>query len=97
MDKVIKNTDDARIKAAVLMAPVGVLFNDDRSLLNVNVPLRIYRAEKDSVLRYPYHAEFLQNKLFIKPEYIVVKNAGHYVFITPIPDPMKNKVGKVAN
>ncbi|MBU1341139.1 MAG: hypothetical protein KKE44_23405 [Proteobacteria bacterium] len=93
----IKSTRDPRIKAAVLMAPVGVLFDDDQSLVKVNIPIRIYRAEKDDILRYPYHAEFLQKKLLIESEYIVVKNAGHYSFITPIPDRMKDKVGKVAN
>jgi predicted dienelactone hydrolase len=96
-EELIKNTRDPRIKAAILMAPVGVLFNDDQSLVKVNVPIRIYRAEKDDILRYPYHASFLQKKLLIESEYVVVKNAGHYSFITPIPDQMKNKVGKVAN
>jgi poly(3-hydroxyalkanoate) synthetase len=64
--------------------------------LNINIPLLIYRAEKDSILRYPCHAAFLQEKLLTELKYIIVKNAGHYSFITPIPDNMKNKVGKVA-
>jgi predicted dienelactone hydrolase len=95
-ENVIDNTDDPRIKAAVLMAPVGVLFNDEQSLSNVKVPLRIYRAEKDDVLRSPYHAEFLKEQLSLQSEYIVVKNAGHYAFIAPIPDSMKHEVGEVA-
>ncbi len=94
--KIIKQTGDPRIKAAVLMAPVGVLFNDGRSLLDVIIPLLIYRAEKDDILCYPYHATFFLEKLPVEPEYIVVNNAGHYAFITPIPDHMKNKAGKVA-
>ena len=78
------------------MAPVGVYFNDEQSLSNVKVPLRIYRAEKDDVLRSPYHAEFLKEQLSLQSEYIVVKNAGHYAFIAPIPDSMEHEVGEVA-
>ncbi|MCP4399308.1 MAG: alpha/beta fold hydrolase [bacterium] len=97
VENVIDNTDDPRIKAAVLMAPVGVLFNDDQSLSNVRVPLRIYRAEHDDVLRSPYHAEFLKEHLSRQPEYIVVNNAGHYSFLSPIPESMKHEIGEVAS
>ena len=94
-ERIIKHTEDPRIKAAVLMAPVGVLFNDDHSLLNVKIPIQIYRAEKDENLRYPYHATFLKNKLPHEPEYKVVMSAGHYAFITPVPDHMRNKFREV--
>lgn len=93
---IIENTQDHRIKAAVLMAPVGVLFNKELSLSEVNVPIRIYRAEKDKVLLYPFHAEAVRKKLSNKPEYIVVKNAGHYSFISPFPESIKDRVGEVA-
>ena len=93
---IIENTHDHRIKAAVLMAPVGVLFNDELSLSEVNVPIRLYRAEKDEVLRYPYHAEAIRENLTKRPEYVVVKNAGHYSFISPFPDSIKDEVGEVA-
>ncbi len=96
-DTLIENVSDARIRAAVLMAPVGVVFSDNQSLSNVRVPLRIYRAEHDDVLRYPYHAEFLKGRLARQPEYIVVKNAGHYSFISPIPENMKHEIEEVAS
>lgn len=87
---------DQRIKAAVLLAPVGVLFKDKKSLSKVKIPIRIYRAEKDAVLRYPYHAESIKQKLTIIPEYIIVKDAGHYSFLSPFPGNMKNKIGVLA-
>ena len=92
---IIENTHDHRIKSAVLLAPLGVLFKDKQSLSNVKVPLRIYRAEKDDVLRYPYHAESIKQKLNIGPEYVIVKNAGHYSFLSPFPDSMKQRGGVV--
>lgn len=93
---IIENLHDQRIKAAVLLAPVGVLFKDEQSLSKVKVPIRIYRAENDKVLRYPYHAESIKQKLSIIPEYIIVKNAGHYSFLSPFSDSIKNEVGAPA-
>ena len=95
-EHIIKDINDSRIKAAVLLAPLGVLFKDERSLMSINVPILMYRAEKDDVLRYPYHAESINQKLHLKPEYIVVKNAGHYSFLSPFPDRLKQKVGVAA-
>jgi predicted dienelactone hydrolase len=92
---VIKNPGDKRIKALVLMAPVGVLFKDKKSLSNVKIPVRIYRAQKDQILSYPYHAAFIKENLPLPPEYIVVKNAGHHSFISPLPDYMKSKAGEI--
>jgi predicted dienelactone hydrolase len=84
---------DPRIKAAVLLAPLGVLFDTPASLSEVTVPIRIYRAEKDQVIRYPFHAESIRRKLPVKAEYIVVKNAGHFSFLTPLPDKIRQRVG----
>lgn len=74
---------DLRIKAAVLMAPVGALFRDTKSLSMVTVPVLIFRAGKDDVPRYPYHADSIRRKLPMQPRYIVVENAGHYSFLSP--------------
>lgn len=95
-EHIIKDTHDRRIKAAVLLAPLGVLFKDEQALVNIKVPILMYRGEKDDVLRYPYHAESINQKLNIKPEYIVVENAGHYSFLSPFPDGIKQRVGVVA-
>ncbi len=83
---IIENTYDSKIKAVVLLAPLGVLFKDRQSLSKVTVPVRIYRAEKDDVLRFPYHAESIRQNLSIKPEYVVVRNACHYSFLAPFPE-----------
>ncbi len=95
-NSIIENSQDHRIKAAVVMAPVGVLFNEELSLSEVNVPVRLYRAEKDKVLLYPFHAESVRKKLSNNPEYIIVKNAGHYSFISPFPESLKDRVGEIA-
>lgn len=88
---------DSRIKAAVLMAPVGILFRDAKSLSMVTAPVLIFRAEKDEILRFPYHAESIRRKLPVQPRYIKVKNAGHYSFLSPFPEERKKIVGAPAH
>ena len=92
---VLNNLHDPRIKAVVLLAPLGIVFNDAQSLSGVTVPIRIYRAEKDDVLHYPYHAELIRQRLPVKPEYVVVKNAGHYSFLSPFTESFKQNGGVV--
>jgi predicted dienelactone hydrolase len=76
---------DARIKAAVLMAPaLGFAFDRD-SLAGVKVPIRMYRPQADEVVRYPNNAEYLKEILPNAPEYVMLPGAGHYVFLAPCP------------
>lgn len=99
VNKPEKNYDhlsDARVRAAVLLAPVGALFNHTHSLTNVNVPIKIYRSEKDSVLRYPYHAELIKSRLPRPPEFTVVQNSGHYSYISPPPKSIKGRHSEIA-
>jgi predicted dienelactone hydrolase len=87
---------DARIRAAVLLAPMGVLFEDTASLARVTVPVLIFRAEKDTVLRSPYHAESIREKLPVAPQCVVVSNGGHFSFLAPFPEEQKKLVGPPA-
>lgn len=85
---------DKRIRAVVAMAPVGVLFGND-AMAGVTAPVRLYRADKDVVLRQPFHAERV-HQLLPKAEYVVVANAGHYAFLTPFPPGLGPGVGPIA-
>ncbi len=94
----IQNKPDARVKAIVLLAPLGMLFNSEDALASVTVPTLLLRAEKDNELTEPYHSEliashFKNQKLLT---YQTIENAGHYSFITPFPDNMKKNLGTVA-
>ncbi len=76
---------DPRVCAAVIMAPgLGFMFDKD-ALATINIPVRLYRAEHDEVLVFPSNAEHVRRMLPQEPEYIVVKGAGHYVFLAPAP------------
>ena len=86
---------DVRIKAAVIMAPVGALFEAD-DLATVHVPVRLYIAERDDILLPKFHAEHVRKSLGTRPEYVLVKNAGHFSFIAPFPKALQQIVGPAA-
>lgn len=74
---------DHRIHAAVIVAPaLGFLF-DAAVLRNVTVPIQLWRAEDDTILPHPFHAEHVRVSLVRPPEYHVVPNAGHFDFLAP--------------
>lgn len=74
------NFYDSRVKAIAVLAPgLGSLFNKE-SLSKVNIPVLIIEAEKDEVL-LDGSASLYKNNLPKKPEFIVLKGAGHYSFL----------------
>jgi predicted dienelactone hydrolase len=86
---------DKRIRPEVVMAPVGIIFADG-AFSRVRIPIRLYRAENDEVLRSPYHAERVRALLPLKPDYVVVPKAGHYAFLAPFPPEAAKEVGAPA-
>src|SRR5262245_38985541 len=73
---------DPRIAAAVIAAPLGVLFMPE-GLASIKAPIQLWRAEVDELLPHPRHAQNVYDALATKPEYHVVPNAGHFVFLAP--------------
>jgi predicted dienelactone hydrolase len=76
-------TGDARIKAAVIVAPaLGFAFGRE-GLKNVSVPVQLWRAEFDHILPNPDYAQAVRDALPQPPEYHVVANADHFDFLAP--------------
>lgn len=72
---------DARLKAAVVAAPtLGFTFSPDVRT-SIKVPIQLWRAGNDEITPHPGHAEAIYNALLTKPDYVVVPNAGHFVFL----------------
>jgi predicted dienelactone hydrolase len=86
---------DPRIRAAVILAPIGAVFGPG-ALDGVKIPLRLYRAERDGVLRYPWHADRVHQLMRRPHEYVVVPNSGHMAFIAPFPRHLRALVGAAA-
>ena len=86
--KVDVNKDD-RIKALVLLAPGAGWFK--HSLQDVTTPILLYTAEHD-IFTPAWNADIIKNGIQDKSlvTHHEIKNAGHYSFITPFPEAMKN-------
>ena len=77
-------THDPRIKAAVLVDPLALLFTAD-SFQGIKVPIELWASERggDGVL--PYTVAAVDSGLPVKHEYHVVPNSGHFAFLAPCP------------
>jgi predicted dienelactone hydrolase len=76
-------TKDSRIAAAVIAAPaIGYAFASN-GLAGIEVPIQLWRGDKDEILPHPYHAQNVHDALPTKPDYRVVPNAGHFAFLAP--------------
>lgn len=80
---------DPRIGAAVIAAPLGVLFTPE-GLANIKAPIQLWRGEVDEILPHPRHAQNVYDALATKPEYHVVPNASHFVFLAPCTPALAN-------
>jgi predicted dienelactone hydrolase len=76
-----KLPEETRIKAAVAMAPLGVMF-DAAGLATIGIPMRVYEAVDDRVLVNAWNAEHVIGLLPRPPEHATVPG-GHYVFLAP--------------
>ena len=91
----IPDARDPRVRAIVLMAPNVTPFTGE-ALAQVAVPVRVYGAERDDLTRVRYHAEPLVKALRPQTEYVLVKGAGHFSFVTSFPRVLKIVAGEAA-
>jgi predicted dienelactone hydrolase len=91
----IPDARDPRVRAIVLMAPNAVPFTPE-ALAQVAVPVRVYGAERDALTLVRYHAEPLVKALPSQTEYVLVKGAGHFSFMTSFPWALKILAGEAA-
>lgn len=86
----LDTVSDARIRAAVLLAPAIEWFCAPGALDGVRIPLLAMVGEVDPVTPAPRVQEVLEALPLSAPCTIeVVPGAGHYAFITPFPDALR--------
>ena len=85
-----KMPNETRIQAAVVMAPVAILY-DAAGLSDVTVPLRVYRAADDHRVRNTWNADMVIAGLPVSPEQMTVPG-DHYVFLAPPSGPHTPKM-----
>lgn len=79
---------DPRVRAAALMAPFALLF-DDRNLAGIDKPVLLFRARDESVARNEANADRVAE---LTPDCRAETVDGdHYVFIAPVSDAIARK------
>lgn len=89
----INVTPDGRVRALVLLAPASYWFGKEGALKAVDVPILMLTGEKDEYMPYPYrHARIILDGVpdRSKVRCRIVKNAGHFSFLSPFPESMAN-------
>lgn len=83
---------DPRIKALVLMAPASAYFFPSGSLAQVNLPILLLIAEHDEFTPQQWTSGIILHQVPdpSKVKWHVIKNAGHFSFISPFPAAMSN-------
>ena len=74
-------THDPRIKAAVIAAPLGIVFSAD-GMKRVTAPVQLWRAENDE-LASRHNTKAVRDALPVEPEYHVIPDAGHFAILAP--------------
>ena len=77
-----KPTKDTRVRAAFVMAPLGIFFGPD-SFGAVRTPVSLAVAEKDSVMIPAENVAAVREGLSTIFEFTEVPGADHYVFLAP--------------
>ncbi|HLJ19468.1 MAG TPA: alpha/beta hydrolase, partial [Stellaceae bacterium] len=82
---------DERVKAAYLMAPGPGYFFTREGLSDVQIPVHIDDPAEDEMLARPFAAERIRDLLPEPPEYVRVPGAGHYAYLAPCPESMRER------
>jgi len=90
-------THDPRYKACIALAPVSGGLFPPASLSDIKVPLQIFRAEHDMILRHPFHANEIRENLPDGCDYHVTEKAGHFSYLAPVREDAKADLGELAN
>jgi predicted dienelactone hydrolase len=88
--ELIETSQDQRVKALVLLAPAAAFFFSDNALSRINVPVLLMMAEHDPYTPI-WNADIIIKGVPdpCKVDYRIIKNAGHFCFLSPFPENMK--------
>lgn len=76
------DTADTRIRAAFVMAPQSLVF-DQAGLASINRPVFLYYGQHDEVLRPKYNVLHIAPLIHTLAGLEMIPLAGHYVFLSP--------------
>jgi len=86
---------DRRIRAVVAMAPIGAVFGPG-AFGGVSARVRLYRAGRDGILRYPWHVHHVHRLLRRRHDYVTIPGIGHMTFVAPFTGLVARFAGEAA-
>jgi len=89
-------TDDSRIKAAFVMAPQSIPF-DEAGLVTVNRPVFLYYSQHDQVLLPSENALHIAPLIKTLIDTQMIPEAGHYVFLAPCSPQLTKDAPEICN
>jgi predicted dienelactone hydrolase len=76
------------LKAIVIAAPaLGFTFSG--GLADVQIPVQLWRADRDEILPEPHYADAVRSALPRRAEFHAVPGAGHYDFLAPCSEQLR--------
>ena len=87
---------DARVKAVVTADPLNA-FPGAGDLKNITIPVQLWSSERGGDGVAPQDVARLRDDLPVKPDYRMVKGAGHFSFIAPCPAEMEKAVPQICS
>lgn len=87
---------DARVKAVVAADPLNA-FPGAGDLKNITIPVQLWSSERGGDGVAPQDVARLRDDLSVKPDYRMVKGAGHFSFIAPCPAEMEKAVPQICS
>jgi predicted dienelactone hydrolase len=82
---------DARVRAIAMAAPAFGFTFDRAGLASVKIPVQIWRGADDRHQPTPWYEERIRTALPRAPDYKVVPDAGHYAFLPPCSDSLRQR------
>jgi predicted dienelactone hydrolase len=76
-------THDPRVIAAVIASPAVAFAFPAENLAAITLPIQLWRGDSDEILPHPNYAQVVYDRLAVKPEYHVIPNGGHFMFLAP--------------
>jgi len=86
-----------QIKGAVLLAPAYGPFFSEKSFSKFSIPIKIYSAEEDKALENKYNAQHIKTLLSTNVTHDILKDAGHFIFMSPCSKELKLAVPFICN
>lgn len=84
---------DPRVRAIIAADPLNLF--DDAGLANVRIPVQLWASERGGAGVTLAHTQAIKEGLKQAPEWQIAKGAGHFVFLSPCPEELREEIQEI--